>query len=127
VLHGRIDRIDRGPGGALELVDYKTGSASTLSKRLARRTEDTQLPFYVALVDEAGATRALYLTLDGGDSAKSLPHPDVQDTAALMLEQLAQEWARLQAGAPLPALGEAEACEHCDARGLCRRDHWGAR
>ena len=24
----------------------------------------------------------------------------------------------------LPALGEGAACEHCSARGLCRRDHW---
>ena len=24
----------------------------------------------------------------------------------------------------LPALGEAPVCERCDARGLCRRDHW---
>ena len=28
---------------------------------------------------------------------------------------------------PLPALGEGSACDYCEARGLCRRDHWAER
>ena len=31
----------------------------------------------------------------------------------------------LEPGEPLQALGQGELCEHCEARGLCRRDHWG--
>ena len=27
-------------------------------------------------------------------------------------------------GAALPALGEGPVCDFCEARGLCRRDHW---
>ena len=30
----------------------------------------------------------------------------------------------LGSGARLPAQGTEEACEHCEARGLCRRNHW---
>jgi len=47
-------------------------------------------------------------------------------TLHLLLQHLGGEWQRLQAGAALPALGEGKVCETCEARGLCRRDHWGA-
>jgi ATP-dependent helicase/nuclease subunit B len=33
---------------------------------------------------------------------------------------------RLREGAGLRALGEGSACEYCQARGLCRRDHWAS-
>jgi hypothetical protein len=50
-LQGRVDRIDAVDGGRrLELIDYKTGSASQLKKTLLDRFEDTQLAFYAALV-----------------------------------------------------------------------------
>jgi ATP-dependent helicase/nuclease subunit B len=32
--------------------------------------------------------------------------------------------ARIEAGAPLAALGEGKVCDFCAARGLCRRDFW---
>jgi ATP-dependent helicase/nuclease subunit B len=31
---------------------------------------------------------------------------------------------RIGDGAALPALGEGAVCEHCAARGLCRKDFW---
>jgi ATP-dependent helicase/nuclease subunit B len=43
-----------------------------------------------------------------------------------MMAALAGEWQRLKDGAALPALGEGSVCETCEARGLCRRDHWSA-
>ena len=33
---------------------------------------------------------------------------------------------RIAAGAAMPALGEGAVCDFCAARGLCRKDHWGA-
>jgi ATP-dependent helicase/nuclease subunit B len=33
---------------------------------------------------------------------------------------------RIGEGAHLQALGEGQACEYCAARGLCRKDFWGA-
>ena len=52
--------------------------------------------------------------------------PGVAEDAQALLAGLADEWPRLRAGAGLPALGEGKVCDTCEARGLCRRDHWSA-
>lgn len=133
-LHGRIDRIDRdlgNPGGALELIDYKTGSATALKIRLRDRQEDTQLAFYAALVNArefaTRSLRAFYLALDDPRRVHAIEHPDVQASAQALLEGLGHDLERLRHGAGMPALGEGEICEHCEARGLCRRDDWAPR
>jgi ATP-dependent helicase/nuclease subunit B len=48
----------------------------------------------------------------------------VADTARLLMRELGEERRRIAAGAPMPALGEGRVCDTCEARGLCRRDHW---
>jgi ATP-dependent helicase/nuclease subunit B len=135
-LHGRIDRIDHGDNSGghgaprIELIDYKTGSATRLAAQVKQPLEDTQLAFYALLVDaDRDATadfRALYLALDDRQAPKELVHEGVADTARTMLQGLADDWQRLRAGAGLPALGEGAVCETCEARGLCRRDHWAS-
>lgn len=127
-LQGVIDRIDTGPDGTLELIDYKTGSIDGLRRKLSDPLEDTQLAFYAALLDPAGQTplQAAYLPLDSGKALAPLSHPQVQRTALRLLAGLGDELARLRDGAPLPALGEGSTCDFCEARGLCRRDHWSA-
>ena len=130
-MAGRIDRIDLGPAGAFQIIDYKTSGGAALKRRVGQPLEDTQLPFYAALVmgaspvQEAGAeVAASYLTLDDNNSPVEVPHPGVADTAATMLAGLANDFAALRAGAAMPALGEGEVCGYCEMRGLCRRDHW---
>lgn len=126
-LQGVIDRIDRvDHGAALELIDYKTSSADRLKARVKQPLEDTQLAFYAALLAaEAGRPlRACYLPLDQGDAMKAVVHEGVQHSAEVLVRELGAEFARLRDGAALPALGEGEVCERCEARGLCRRDHW---
>ncbi|WP_341889182.1 PD-(D/E)XK nuclease family protein [Variovorax sp. YR752] len=126
-LQGRIDRIDRvGHGSALQLIDYKTSAADTLKERVRQPFEDTQLAFYAALLaPEADAPlQASYVLLDSGDGIGELEHPNVKDSAVVLVRELGAEMARLRAGAPLPALGEGSTCDYCEARGLCRRDHW---
>lgn len=136
-LRGRIDRVDRGPQGRRLVIDYKTGSLQGLREKLRAPLEDTQLPYYVALLqaqsdpapdaeDEAAGVQAAYLALDESDEPRLLPHPDVQASARVMIEQLGLELQRLRDGAPMPALGEGRTCETCEARGLCRRDEWPA-
>jgi ATP-dependent helicase/nuclease subunit B len=55
---------------------------------------------------------------------KAIDHEDVEFSAEQLVEGIGIDLTRLRAGAAMPALGEARACEYCDARGLCRRDHW---
>jgi ATP-dependent helicase/nuclease subunit B len=149
-LIGRLDRIDRqGPAAdaapvadilvprapvrqaarAWLLIDYKTGSAEALKRKVRQPLEDTQLAFYAAIsapaLAEGDTLAAQYLALDDREEIKAIVHPDVGDSAQALLDGLADEWQRLRAGAAMPALGEGPVCEFCDARGLCRRDRWG--
>lgn len=129
-LKGRIDRVDAlRSSGALRIVDYKAKRQDGLRKLVRTPFEDTQLAFYAALLAAArgrpaGGIEAGYLALDDRDAVALLLHRDVEASAARLLDGIAADFARLRAGATLPALGEGAACEHCRARGLCRRDHW---
>jgi len=130
VLDGRLDRIDlsgnAGQGGAM-LIDYKTGNADKLARRVRTPLEDTQLAFYAALLTDEPQEpppRAIYLAIDERKPPREIEHPDVALSAALLIEGLAADLSALREGAGAPALGEGESCEHCYARGLCRRDHW---
>lgn len=125
-LRGRIDRLDDGQAGRQQLLDYKTGSAHALASKVKQPLEETQLAFYAALLGGSETLTAAYLALDDAGAPCEIPHPDVHASAALLLQHLGGEWQRLQDGAALPALGEGKVCETCEARGLCRRDHWGA-
>lgn len=126
-LQGVIDRIDRVERGtALELIDYKTSAVDRLKARVKQPLEDTQLAVYAALLapQVAEPLRACYLPLDQAEAIRPIVHAGVQRSAEVLVRELGGEFARLRAGASLPALGEGEVCDHCEARGLCRRDHW---
>ncbi|MFP8835829.1 RecB family exonuclease [Hydrogenophaga sp. XSHU_21] len=130
-LHGRLDRIDQRPvdGTSRPLViDYKTENRSKTEARIKEPFEDTQIAFYAALLgdDEAGAA---YLSLTDGrtvpDEATRLMEPDdLPAVRQALMRGIEHDMERLAAGAGLPALGEGRACEHCAARGLCRKDFW---
>jgi ATP-dependent helicase/nuclease subunit B len=124
-LRGIVDRIDE-RGAAIEVIDYKTGSAAGLREKVKRPLEDTQLAFYAALMRSRTALplAASYLALDGSKGLEEIEHEGVEASAAALVAGLADDLARLRAGAGLPALGEGATCEHCAARGVCRRDHW---
>ena len=129
-MHGVIDRVDFVDADGVpttQLIDYKTGQAAAL-RDAVKRGEDTQLPFYAALMaaqsDAPGDLAAMYLMLDENDKIQVIAHDDVQASAAALVEGVGRDLVRLAAGAAMPALGEGRACEFCDARGLCRRDHW---
>ena len=129
-LHGYIDRIDRreGKDGAtIELIDYKTGSAEKLKEKVREPLEDTQLAFYAALVGEEEPVTASYLAIDRTRGLIQIAHHRVADDARTLVAGIADEMKRLRDGAGLRALGEGSACDYCQARGLCRRDHWASR
>lgn len=131
-LVGQLDRIDVRHGGADEggvthamVIDYKTGNADVLKKKVKSGTEDTQLAFYAALSegDVSGDLQAAYVHIDAR-KVEAMTHADIQASAELLLAQLRRDWLGMHQGAALQALGEGAACEHCAMRGLCRRDHW---
>lgn len=126
-LHGRIDRMDEVRGSAVELIDYKTGNAAGLKEKLKTPLEDTQLAFYAALVqaDTQRPLQAAYLAL--GRKIEFLPHPEVEESARALVAGVAADVLRIRHGAGLAALGESPVCDYCEARGLCRRDHWSTR
>jgi ATP-dependent helicase/nuclease subunit B len=121
-LHGRIDRVDRrvGPGGseALTVIDYKTGAAQGLKKKLSNPAEAVQLPFYAWLAESAAA----YLPINETPVAPLELNGETDiDAICRRLPALLEAMA---AGAALPAGGVDSVCKHCEARGLCRKGMW---
>ena len=119
-------RLDHGPDGLQQLLDYKTGNADVLKRKVSHPLEDTQLAFYAALLGAEETLGAAYVALDSPGAPLAIPHKDVHLSAQTLLEGLGDEWQRLREGAAMPALGEGAVCDTCEARGLCRRDHWEA-
>ncbi len=64
LLRGRVDRVDRLPGGEYELIDYKTGRPKTA----AQLADDVQLSLYAVGAREAwsldASRQAYYYLLD---------------------------------------------------------------
>ena len=125
-LVGRLDRIDRTPDGRAFVIDYKTESTATTQERIKDPTEDTQLAFYAALVAD-DTLRAAYVNVgEKSSGTKTIEQTEVVAARDVLVAGLMDDFARIAGGAPLPALGEGMVCEHCAARGLCRKDFWGA-
>ena len=114
-VRGRVDRVDRLPGGGYELIDYKTGYPKTPEEL----SEDIQLSLYAVAAREAwgleDTRESYYYVLD--DRRVPVPRKGAQDA----------EWVRgavLEAGAgilaqnfeptPSPAV-----CGLCDYRIVC--------
>jgi ATP-dependent helicase/nuclease subunit B len=116
-LHGRVDRVDA-KGDARYVIDYKTSAAQGLKKKLKAPDEAVQLPFYAWLCEAAAA----YLPINETPVA-ALELDGETDVAAISL-RLPALLEAIAAGAPLPASGVDAACQHCEARGLCRKGMW---
>lgn len=123
-LVGRIDRIDvlGGEGGVL-LLDYKTEPLGVTRERIKASLEDTQLPFYAALLPH-DTLRAAYVNVGERDGTHTVEQREVVLARDALIEGIVHDMRRIAEGAPLPALGEGDACEYCAARGLCRKDFW---
>jgi ATP-dependent helicase/nuclease subunit B len=132
-ITGTIDRVDRhGLSDEPLVLDYKTERLSKTIKRVTEPLEDTQLAFYAALMQEPLNTQAIqtaYLNISGQEiKGKGATQLVLQEhTMAGTDEVLAgviNDITRLQQGHALAALGDGAVCNHCAARGLCRKDFW---
>ena len=130
-LLGKLDRIDEQPSpeGAIPIViDYKTESRAKTLARVKQPLEDTQLAFYAALL-QTDTLRAAYLSITDsrdGDATSLIEQPEILPAREQLLTGLVRDLTRIATGARLPALGEGAVCDFCAARGLCRKDQWGA-
>ncbi len=122
-LVGRLDRIDQAGSGEVMVIDYKTESPTVTAKRIKEPFEDTQLAFYAALQPH-DTLRAAYVNVSEKEGSKTFEQKDVVAVRDALIEGIAHDLQQIASGAPLPALGEGDACEFCAARGLCRRDFW---
>ena len=115
LLRGRVDRVDRLPGGEYELIDYKTGRP----KSPAQLADDVQLSLYAVGAREAwsleSSQQAYYYVLD--DEKVSVP-ADPGDRSE-WIREVAMEVAEgilSQGFEPTPSYA---ACSVCDYRLIC--------
>lgn len=124
-LRGRLDRIDRLPDGRALVLDYKTERPEQTRRRVTAGTEDTQLPFYAALLED-DQLAAAYLSVPEREPTRGFDQPEVVELRDALVEGILHDVQAIAAGAPLPALGEGAVCDWCEVRGLCRKDFWSA-
>ena len=115
MLRGRVDRVDRLPGGEYELIDYKTGRPKS-PEQLA---DDVQLSLYAVGARESwrleASRQAYYYVLD--DQKVSVPS-DQGDRADWVCEVATEvaEGILSQGFEPTPSFS---ACSICDYRLVC--------
>lgn len=122
-LRGRLDRVDLGAEGA-GIIDYKTGMLPRGEAVAAG--EAVQLPSYALLLEHV--QRVEYLQLDNGE-VKTRAALEGEDLAALRAEvgqRLVDLLDRVEAGSPLPAGSDEQACRRCALGGVCRRQAWAS-
>lgn len=114
VLRGRVDRVDRLPGGEYELIDYKTGRPRTA----AQLREDVQLSLYAVGAREAwhleSSRQAYHYVLDDEKirvPAEELDRDWITDTVMQVADGILS-----QGFEPTPSFS---ACSMCDYRIAC--------
>lgn len=114
VLRGRVDRVDRLPGGGYELIDYKTGRPRTV----AQLREDVQLSLYAVGAREAwqleSSSQAYHYVLDDEKvlvPAEELDRDWITDTVMHVADGILS-----QGFEPTPSFS---ACSMCDYRIAC--------
>jgi superfamily I DNA/RNA helicase/RecB family exonuclease len=113
-VRGRVDRVDRLPGGTHELIDYKTGERKTE----ADLESDLQLALYRLAAREAwdleAGTGSYYYVLDGDKVAAPVRPDDAERVERTVLQVgegiLGQDFEPR----PSPAV-----CSWCDYRLIC--------
>ena len=113
-LRGRIDRVDKRPDGAYELIDYKTGEQSPVSKL----SEDLQLALYRVAAREAWqleATQGAYWYVLSDERVEVEPAPDDAERVERTVLDVAGG-IEAQDFEPRPSF---EICSWCDYRLIC--------
>jgi len=109
------------------VIDYKTGARQNLESLEKDPSEDAQLVLYAHMVPAVDEVAYLPLGSDALDKNGIKPvllaGEALADAVTGHLTRLATTLGRIAADEPLQAMGDARACKHCHAAGLCRREH----
>jgi DNA helicase-2/ATP-dependent DNA helicase PcrA len=115
LLRGRVDRVDRLPGGEYELIDYKTGRPKS-AEQLA---DDVQLSLYAVGARESwrleASRQAYYYVLDDQKVAVPVDDGDRAERVCEVATEVA-EGILSQGFEPTPSYS---ACSICDYRLVC--------
>jgi DNA helicase-2/ATP-dependent DNA helicase PcrA len=115
IIHGTIDRIDRLPGGGIEVIDYKTGKVSS-QKGV---DESLQLSIYALACRDAlelGTPERVTLYFTESATRLSTTRSDEQLDAAR--DDVLMRVARMRQG-EFPATPSADVCRWCAYRAMC--------
>jgi DNA helicase-2/ATP-dependent DNA helicase PcrA len=115
LLRGRVDRVDRLPGGEYELIDYKTGRP----KSEAQLADDVQLSLYAVGAHEAwrldASRQAYYYVLDDQKVDVPMDSGDRSEWVREVTMEVA-DGILSQGFEPTPSFA---ACSICDYRLVC--------
>jgi DNA helicase-2/ATP-dependent DNA helicase PcrA len=113
IIKGTIDRVDRLPSGALEVIDYKTGSPK---EKLDFQDKRQLILYYLFLEEYLGEKieRLSYYYLEDGSKISFLPTPDeITKLRKQISEEIAAIKKREFTATPSPM------CRYCDFRSIC--------
>ncbi|MCW3066431.1 MAG: UvrD/REP helicase, partial [Solirubrobacterales bacterium] len=110
LLRGRVDRVDRLPGGGYELIDYKTGRPKTPGQL----KEDVQLSLYAIGAREAWSLysprQSYYYVLD--DEKVAVPQADQDDEWLTATVMEVAEGIGAQGFEPTPSYATCSMCDY---------------
>ena len=129
-IKGRIDRWETSVDGQAVLIDFKTTDPKILEKRLRKEDRDLQLAAYAWLIGtDQPVQDARYVALrrDGVTEVGLLSEgsESVADQAQRQISEVKRRLIGLRDQLPISREGleaEAEVCDYCAMRGVCRRD-----
>lgn len=131
-LKGRLDRLEVQRG---VVMDFKTSDPKLLKKRLSPEGNELQLQLYAWLLQAqqppqpVSAARFISIRREAVTEVELTP-PEGDSIAQLgrqALESVRSELNAIAGGAPVKARGidaDAQVCQYCAARGVCRRDDY---